>query len=158
MQEGGEEKYQCELIFEPGTDLKVLREAAELAIRNKWAGNRPKNLRSPFRKGQERDSDGYPDDCIFIGARSKDRPGVCVGPNREPCTDPGEVYGGCYVKLSVTAFAYDTAGNRGVSFALNNVWKIRDGEHFGNWKSADEDFASEEVDTEAFGETVDSLL
>lgn len=158
MSEGGDEKYQCELIFDEGQDLSKLKEAARAAARDKWGDQVPKTLRSPFRKGSERDSEGYPDDCTFIGARSKDKPGVVIGPNREPCMDQSEIYGGCYVKVSVTAFAYDVSGNKGVSFALNNVWKIRDGQHFGNWKSAEEDFAGDEVDSEAFGDTVDALL
>jgi hypothetical protein len=158
MTDGGEEKYQCELIFDEGQDLSALKAAANKAAGDKWGDNIPKNIRTPFRKGSERDSEGYPDDCTFIGARSKDKPGVVLGANREACVDQSEVYGGCYVKVSVTAFAYDTSGNKGVSFALNNVWKIKDGEPFGNRRSAEDEFSDEQVDAEAFGDTVDSLL
>ena len=158
MSEGGDEKYQCELIFDEGQDLAKLKDAVRKAARDKWRDNIPKNLRSPFRKGSERESEGYPDDCTFISARSKDKPGVVIGPNREACVDQSEIYGGCYVKVGVMAFAYDISGNKGVSFALNNVWKIKDGEHFGNWKSAEEEFSGETVAAEAFGDTVDALL
>lgn len=158
MADGGDEKYQCELIFDEGQDLTELRAAATQAIRDKWGDKTPKNLRTPFRKGTDRDSEGYPDDCTFISARSTDKPGIVVGPNREPCMDQSEVYGGCYVRVSVTAFAYDAKGNKGVSFALNNVWKIKDGEPFGNRRNAEEEFSEVDVDAESFGETVDSLL
>jgi hypothetical protein len=155
--DGGGEKYQCELIFSPEVDLSELRKAANLAAKNKWGDKIPKGIRSPFRNGDEdrEDKDGYAG-CIFIGARSKTRPGVIVGRDRVPCTDESEVYGGCYVKASITAFAYDTSGNKGVSFALNNVWKIRDGEPFGNKRNAETDFATAEVDEDAFGDSFDT--
>lgn len=156
----GEAKYQCELIFAPGTDLSELKQAATQAAIDKWgAGKVPKNLRTPFREGdREREGkDGY-DGCVFIGARSKDKPGVVVGRERDPCTDESEVYGGCYVRASVTAFAYEHAGNKGVSFALNNIWKIRDGDPFGNRRNAEEEFGDVETDEEAFGEMSSSLL
>ena len=155
---GGEGKYQCELIFGSDADLAELRRAANEAAKDKWGDKIPKNLRSPFRQGDEdrEDKDGYAG-SIFIGARSKDRPGVVVGRDRQPCGDPSEVYGGCYVKASVTAFAYDQAGNKGVSFALNNVWKIKDGEPFGSRRNAEQEFGQAEVDEDAFGEADDSF-
>ena len=148
---GGEGKYQCELIFDSGDDLSDLKRAANEAARDKWGDKVPKNLRTPFRQGDEdrEGKDGY-DGSVFIGARTKDKPGVVVGPNREPCTEESDVYGGCWVKASVTAFAYDQAGNKGVSFALNNVWKIRDGEPFGSRRNAGEEFSTEEIDEDAF--------
>jgi len=156
--ESGEGKYQTNLIFAPGTDLSKMKAAASTAARKKWGTDIPKNLKTPFRSGTEKDKEGYPDDCTFIAARSGDKPGVVVGPNQEPCLDPTEVYAGCYVRVSVTAFAWTRKGVNGVSFALNNVWKIRDGEPFGDRRSAEEDFAEVEVDSEAWGETAESLL
>jgi hypothetical protein len=97
---------------------------------------------------------------VFIGARSEDKPGIVVGKEQRPPQSENEVYGGCYAKASVTAFAYEQKGNKGVSFALNNVWKLRDGEPFGSYQSAESEFAGEELDADAFGaeEAEDSLL
>jgi hypothetical protein len=50
---GSEGKYQCELIFPPGTDLSELKRAAHQAAKDKWGDKIPKNLRSPFRNGDE---------------------------------------------------------------------------------------------------------
>ena len=58
-----------------------------------------------------------------------------------PLTDKDEFYSGCWAIASVRAFAYDTAGNKGVTFALNNVMKIRDDERLDNRSSAAQDFA-----------------
>lgn len=153
MEEGGKAQYSCELIFEKGADLTALKAAAREAMEAKWPDpkNRPKNIKSPFRDGSDREGKKGYENCTFIGARSKDKPQVVVGPNRAECTNQSDVYGGCYVRASVTAFAYDQAGNRGVSFALNNVWKIKDGEPFGNRRTAEQDFEDVEMDAEAFG-------
>lgn len=153
MSEGQEAKYQCELIFPPGTDLSELRRVATECAKEKWGAKMPKKLRMPFRNGDEdrEDKDGY-EGSIFIGARSVDKPGIVVGPNREPCLDQSEIYGGCWVRASVTAFAYSAGGNEGVAFALNNVWKVKDGDPFGNRRSAEDDFADMDA------ETTDSLL
>jgi len=157
---GGEGKYQCELIFEPDADLSELKKAVEQAAKDRWGDKIPKNLKSPFRNGDtdRAEKDGYAGNT-FIGARSKDKPGVVVGRDRRPPYEESEVYGGCYVKASVTAFAYDSAGNKGVSFALNNVWKLRDGDPFGNARSAEREFETAgEMDADMFGTEVDSLL
>lgn len=154
---GGEGKYQCELIFEKGADLSELKAAANQAARDKWGDKVPKNIKSPFRDGDtdRTDKDGYAGNT-FIGARSKDKPGVVVGSYRKPPEDESEIYGGCYVKASVTAFAYDQSGNKGVSFALNNVWKLREGEPFGSYRSAEDEFSCAEVDEDVFGTPADS--
>lgn len=150
---GQEPKFQCELIFEKGADLSVLEAAVKAAVAERWGTKAPKGLNLPFREGNaaRAGKDGY-GDCIFIGAKSKDRPGVVVGPERRPPEDPTEVYGGCYVRASVTAFSYDMSGKKGVSFALNNVWKLRDGDPFGSFQSAENEFSSVVcTDEDAFG-------
>lgn len=154
MLDGGVAKFQCELIFPKTADLSELKRAVNQAAVAKWGSSIPKNLKSPFRSGDtdREGKDGY-EGSIFIGARSKDKPGVVIGPSRIPCVDESDVYGGCYVICSVTAFAYDTSGNKGVSFALNNVWKVRDGEPFGTRQAADQEFSSVQVDSDAFGDT-----
>jgi len=159
MQAGGQEKYQCELIFSPDADLSELRAAIEQAKHDKWGDKPPAKLRSPFRDGDtDREGKMGYDGCTFIGARSNQQPGVVIGRYKDPVVNQSDVYGGCWVKASVTAFAYDTNGNKGLSFGLNNVWKIRDGDPFGSRRSAEDDFSSEELDPAAFGEEEQSEL
>lgn len=157
FQDGGKEKYQCELIFPAGTDISELKKIATKCARDKWGENMPKKLRSPFRSGTEdRETEEY-QGAIFICPRSVDKPGVVVGPNREPCLDESEVYGGCWVRASVTAFAYDQDMSKGIAFALNNIWKVRDDESFSGRVSAEDEFS--DVQEDGFDtETVDSLL
>ena len=40
----------------------------------------------------------------------------------------------------MVAFTYDTKGNKGVSFGLNNVQKVKDDEPLGNFSRAEDDF------------------
>ena len=47
---------------------------------------------------------------------------------------------GDYGRVSVTAWAYDTAGNTGVSFWLNNIQLLEKGESLGGKSSAADDF------------------
>jgi hypothetical protein len=149
----GEGKFQCELIFEPGADLSKLKAAHDHVVKEKWGNKIPKGLRSPFRNGSEaREGKAEYEGKIFIGARSKTAPTVLIGRDRMPASE-GEVKGGDYVLASLTAFAYDTSGNKGVSFALNGILKLRDGEAFGNGGSAIKDFQKLEIDEEAFGDT-----
>jgi len=152
VKEGDEKKFSCELIFGKGADLTKLRAAAKAAATKKWPSNMPKNLRSPFRNGDAREGKkGYDDGVIFIGARDKSKPEIVIGREKLPCEDPSKVYGGCYVIASVTAFGYDQTGNKGVAFALNSLWVIKDGEPFGSRKDAQADFADTDIDPEAFG-------
>ena len=141
MNPGGEPSYAITMVFPKGTDLRELKTAAKAAAEKKWGNKIPTNLRNPFRDG---DSD-KPDDptfanSIFITARTKQRPGV-VDRRREPLAEEFDVYSGMKCRASVTAFAYDTAGNKGVSFALNNVQKVGDGTRLSGRKPADQEFA-----------------
>ncbi|HKJ88554.1 MAG TPA: ssDNA-binding protein, partial [Gammaproteobacteria bacterium] len=61
------------------------------------------------------------------------------------------------VRASVRPFAYDTQGNRGVSFALNNIQLLRDGERLDSRVAPEEDFdAVEPVDLSDLEEAEDA--
>ncbi len=144
--EGAEPKYRCTIIFEPGSDLTELKQLAGKAAFEKWGDKKPSNFRSPFRTGpsRRRDDGTYPDgfreDTIDITATSTRRP-VVLDANREEITESSdELYGGCYGKLIVTAFAYDKGGNKGVSFGLLGVQKLEDGAAFGGTRAQVTDF------------------
>lgn len=104
-------------------------------------------IRSPFRTDAL--AKGYPEGSVFINARSAERPGAVYshpGPDgKKPAEIPADklrddLYPGAIVRASVTAFAYDKKGNKGVSFALNNVQKLRDGARIDNRVAAESEF------------------
>lgn len=66
------------------------------------------------------------------------------------------VYSGCYGKVTLSIFAYNN-GQTGIGAALNNVFKTRDGERFGGYKSAAEDFGDElDMAADALGDAGDA--
>lgn len=158
--ESQEPKYSIVMLFDKKADLKALRLAAENAATEKWGDKTkwPKTLRLPFKDGNEKAQlPGY-EDTIVVSASSqaKYRPGV-VDQARSPITEEdGTFYAGCYARAQLLAFAYDMAGNKGVSFALQNVQKMKDGEPFSGRKAAEDVFDSvEETDsTENFDDLI----
>lgn len=154
--DGGEEKYRIVMLFPKTEDIKALKKLAYDAIAEKWGADKgkwPANLRNldlgkflstsgkdgwPFRDGDAQSLDGYAG-CVSVSATSKQAPGV-VDRKLKPIIDKDELYAGCYCRASVTAFAYDKAGNKGVSFGLQNIQKIRDGESFSGRSRAEDDF------------------
>lgn len=141
MNPGDEPQFAITLVFPKSTDLKALKQAAQAAAIRKWGDKIPPNLRSPFRDGNiDKSDDATFADSIFITARTKQMPGL-VGRDRQPLPDPAmDAYSGMQCRASITAFAYDQKGNKGVSFALNNVQKVSDGARLSGRKPADQDF------------------
>ena len=151
--EGQEKKFEITALFPAGSDLSGLKALAKQAAMDKWGDKLPAmmkagGLRSPFRDGSEKpDLEGY-EGCVFIKMTSKQKPGL-VDQNVQPIIDAGEFYGGCYARASVTCFAYDRMGNKGVSFGLQNIQKMRDGDAFSGRSKPEDDFDA--VATDATG-------
>lgn len=146
-QYGGSSKYSVSAIIskdDKETIEKVIQAIEYVKEKSvqKWGGRIPTNLRSPLHDGDE----DKPDNTAFcnayyINAKSKDAPQI-VDENINPITDQTEVYSGCYGKVSVTFYAYNYNGNRGIAAGLGNVQKIRDGEAIGGQVSAIDDFSA----------------
>lgn len=122
-------KHQITILIPKGADISVLQDGAKDAATEKFGAKKVSGIRSPFRKTEEKDklaefAEEYP---YYITARSKDRPGV-VGPSGKAVDDPEQVYSGRFCRISMQAFAYDTAGNKGVSFGLQNVQLLDHGD------------------------------
>lgn len=147
--EGQEAKYSIVMLFPKSVDLGKaaggqlvsLKQAAINAAIEKWGPKEkwPKGLRFPFRNGDEKeDTEGYKGH-IFVSASSKTQPGL-VNAHLKPILNEREFYAGCYARAEVIAFAYDKVGNKGVSFSLQNVQKLRDGDPFSGRKAAEDVF------------------
>jgi hypothetical protein len=64
-----------------------------------------------------------------------------VDADLNPILDPDEVYSGCYGRASLTFYAYNQQGSKGIACGLNNLQKLEDGERLGGVSSAASDFA-----------------
>lgn len=147
----GKNQYSIAMLFDKKTaavDLKAMKELAGKVATFKFGAN-PKGLRSPFRDG-DTDTNQQGDlrketnpaivGMIYINSWTLNKPGV-VNAQNQIILDHDEVYGGCYCKAQLNCYAYDTAGNRGVSFGLLHVQKIKDGDPFGNRTKPEDAFA-----------------
>ena len=148
--DGQDPKFSATLLI-PKSDKKTLIdmknaiEAAKEAGKSKFNGKIPNNLKSTLRDGDTDDSidpDENPEYAgnYFIRVSSKTKPGI-VDADVNPIMDAGEIYSGMYGRASINFFAYNTAGNRGISAGLNNVQKTRDGDFLGGRSKADDDFS-----------------
>lgn len=143
---GSEAKYSVSLII-PKSDKKTIKaiekaiEAAKTAGISKFGGKIPANLKTPLRDGDtDREDDENYADSYFVNANSKTKPGI-VDKHRNPIIDMTEFYSGCYGHASITFYAFNSNGNKGIACGLNNLMKIEDGEPLGGRSRAEDDFA-----------------
>lgn len=141
LKPGGEPQYSITLVFPKGTDLTPLRNAAKLAATRMFGATMPKNMKVPFRKGEEISDDAMFRGATVITARTNQKPGI-VDRNTQPILDEMDFYSGCKCRASVYAFAYDQQGSKGVSFLLNNLQKLADGTRLSGRRPAEEEFAA----------------
>ncbi|MDD3400787.1 MAG: DUF2815 family protein [Eubacteriales bacterium] len=146
---GGTPKYSVSLII-PKDDEKTLtaiNAAIDAAIKEgapKFGGKIPNRaaLKLPLRDGDtERDDDAYKG-SYFVNANSTTAPQI-VDRTVQPILDRAEVYSGCYARVSINFYAFNTNGNRGVACGLGNIQKVKDGDPLGGKSSAAADFATE---------------
>jgi len=148
---GGDEKYSVSLII-PKSDTKTINEikaaieAAKQEGKAKYGGKIPANLKTPLRDGDiDRADDEAYKNSYFVNANSKDRPQI-VDKNVKPILDQSEVYSGCYGRASITFYAFNQNGNKGVACGLGNLQKLAEGEALSGRSSAKDDFASADDD------------
>ena len=146
---GGTPKFSASLII-PKDDEKTLaaiNAAIDAAIQDgvsKFGGKIPNRaaLKLPLRDGDiERDDESYKG-SYFVNANSTTAPQI-VDRAVQPILDRGEVYSGCYARVSINFYAFNTNGNRGVACGLGNIQKVKDGDPLSGKSSAVVDFATE---------------
>ena len=126
---GSEPKYSVSVII-PKTDqvtIQKIKQAVELAKQeaiSKFGGKIPANLKLPLRDGDiDRPDDEAYANSYFINCNSKQKPQV-VDQQVQPILDQAEVYSGCYGRVSVTYYGFNSNGNRGVPAGLGNIQKL----------------------------------
>ncbi|WP_147564987.1 DUF2815 family protein [Clostridium tyrobutyricum] len=151
---GGAPKYSVSLII-PKSDKNTVEkiQAAVKAAYEEGQGKLKGNgktvpalsvLKTPLRDGDtERPDDSAYADSYFINANSAAAPGI-VDADRQPIIDRSEVYSGVYGRASISFYAFNSNGNKGIACGLNNLQKIKDGEPLGGKSRAEDDFATEE--------------
>jgi len=151
---GGTPKYSVSLIV-PKSDVKTLAkikaaiEAAYLEGEAKLKGSGKSvpplaAIKTPLRDGDiERPDDLAYANAYFINANATSAPGI-VDADRNSILTRSEVYSGVYGRASISFYAFNSNGNKGIACGLNNLQKVRDGEPLGGKTSAESDFTTEE--------------
>ena len=145
---GGAEKYSVSVLI-PKTDtetVSAINAAIDAAIEEgvaKFGGKKPNKaaIKLPLRDGDvERDDEAYKGHW-FINANSTTAPQI-VDRQVKRILDRSEVYSGCYARVSLNFFAFNSNGNKGIACGLGNIQKVRDGEPLGGKSTAADDFAT----------------
>lgn len=147
--QGSKPKYSVSLIIDKAdtTTITKIEKAIDAAIDagvGKFGGKKPNkaSLKLPLRDGDiERDDPAHAN-AMFVNANSITAPQV-VDAALNPILDRAEVYSGCYARVSLSFYAFNTNGNRGIACGLGNIQKIDDGEPLGGGRiSAASDFGA----------------
>ena len=151
---GGTPKFSVSLII-PKSD-KVTVEKIKAAIQAAYEEGQAKlkgngrsvppltAIKTPLRDGDiERPDDPAYANAFFINANSATAPGI-VDIDCNPILSRSEVYSGVYGRASISFYAFNSNGNKGIACGLNNLQKIRDGEPLGGKASAASDFATDD--------------
>ncbi len=150
-------RFSIELLADKKTTkISEYQARVKEAIIQKWGSveDAPKPLKLPYRDGDKPHGKKKEIKKEHVGMwvvrastlEEYGRPHV-VGKNpKNHLTSESELYPGCYVRAFLKANAYEVGENQGVSFILDGVQFIRDGEAFGGKKPADQMFGIVEGD------------
>lgn len=153
---GSTPKYSVSLII-PKSDTKTvakIKAAIEAAYREGESKLKDNGksvpalsiLKIPLRDGDlERPNNPAYAGSYFVNAYATSAPGI-VDADRNPILTRSEVYSGVYGRASISFYAFNSSGNKGIACGLNNLQKIRDGEPLGGKASAEYDFATDDDD------------
>ena len=150
---GGTPKYSVSLII-PKSDTKTvnkIRASIKAAYEEgeaKLKGNGRvvpslEAIKTPLRDGDlERPGDEAYKNSYFINANSSTKPGI-VDADCQHIIERSEVYSGVYGRASISFYAFNSNGNKGIACGLGNIQKVRDGEPLGSRSNAADDFATD---------------
>lgn len=171
-------EYTVQALFPKDADLTVLKKMCmEAAVKKfgkkeKWPKDQHGNhrVRFPFRDQGDREKekdgktflpDGYEAGAVYMNLKSTRRPKV-LDRDKSVIDDPEKFYAGCYARALVSCFAYKVKGNVGVTFGLEGLQFVKDGDPLSGRPRVEEAFEALEVgfdsEGEDAGEELDDLM
>lgn len=151
----GVEKYSVQMLIPKSNTALIasinaaIDAAAQEGVKKTFGGTMPPAsvLSRPLHDGDSVRQNGKPygEECagmmvMSASTNTKYPPQVIRASDRQPITDPREIYSGCYGYVSVNFSAYSNK-TVGVGCYLNNVMKTHEGDPLGGGSSAESDFA-----------------
>jgi len=118
---GSDPKYSCSIIIDKKDKeaIEAINQAIDIAIQEgagKFGGKIPNKaaLKLPLRDGDlEREDDAY-QGSFFLNANAKVAPQI-IDRRKRPIADKTEVYSGIYASVTVSFYAFNVNGNRGIA-------------------------------------------
>ncbi len=151
---GGKELYSLVMLFDKKLkakgELSNMINLIKATAMEEW-GEVPAEVLDmgldtcPFNDGDKKSYDGY-EGTYTARAASKyppvivDTGNVKKGIKPQTILTEKEFYSGCYARAAVTAFTWEAMGRKGISFGLQNIQKLADGEPFSGRSDPLEDF------------------
>lgn len=145
--------------------IKEMKKVALAAVYEKWGDTddtrrkiKAGKIRMPFIEGDRLQSDiddgKVPKGTVLMmrfNSSATSRPGVVDryrGPDGKAMVleDEEQFYSGCYARADVKPYVYDRDDGKGVTFVLNNVQKLGEGERLAGRRPASEAFAETDFD------------
>ena len=138
-EDNDKKKYSTSVLIRKDDNISLanLEKASNAAFlvgqtKGYWGANAPSNFKLPLRDGDAEAAEkgehymGH----WFLNASSTRRPRI-VDINRQDITEESQVYSGCYARVILNLFPFNTRGNKGVGCGLEAIQKLGDGEHLG---------------------------
>ncbi len=147
---GGEPKYSVTVLM-PKSDIQAkarldaaLQYTKQKGISEKWNGVLPPVLAVPVYDGDgvRPNGEAFGAECrgCWVFTASNKNPVQLVDAGMNPIMQKGELYSGCYARVCISMFAYNSNGKRGIGFGLEAVQKLRDGDPLGGGVSVADAF------------------
>lgn len=152
QENGGDPKFSSCVVLDENQSVRIQKIIAA-AISEKWGNKKPAGLTTwGVREGDDEEYEAS-FGKEFINPKSTRQPRTIIkskGQIEDVVQDDNVIYAGCFVAVSVSAYAYE--GNKkknikpGVSLNLRAVMFLRDGDPLGDVVDADGEFEGLESD------------
>lgn len=142
----GDPKYSVLILIPKENDggtLRAMRAAQKAALtefKERYGRPAPRDYDTIHDCDEEDDLDQYPEreGHYRVSLSSVRKPGV-VDVLKNVIDSPDEVYSGCYVRVATDCYPYSGKQKKGITFGLQHVQKLADGEPLGGVGSKAED-------------------
>lgn len=148
-------KYKCLLIIDKDDKKSVsliknaIKAVEEKMITEKYAGKRPKKAikNTLVDSDEEKEGEEYENTyCLNVSKHVKPQ---IFDRKLNPITDEDEVYSGCIANVAIDCYYYYRPDSQGITFSLEAIQKVADGEPLGVSRVRAED-VFEAIDDEDF--------
>jgi hypothetical protein len=172
----GKSEWTCQMIFDidrlsgdknQSNLWDILQKSAHDIAEDRFGAKilADKKFKWPWKEGNDKDDKAvYPENSIFIESKTTLRAPAILDKDKGEILSADEFYAGCYARATVSFFAWEFSGKRGVSCGLFDIQKVAEGDKLTGGTSAVEDFGADSAEdvvdnfADLFGDTSGSEL